>query len=195
MEQNMRAFVSNVFIWLMLRTTPLHSIALRSEAHIGKFHSFIERNFVHPNLNSCPRGIRIGYFEVAADCDIPELKNMSNITPTPTRVNRFGLEFGFQNIWVLDYMKLCSQAQLELKMDEDFSFKQSLCALAKFKDYTAEIKTELSVGFHIIRTLVVLNAPNIFRSLIYHCSLISRIRNLIIIIFPIILSEFGPYTL
>ena len=42
------------------QTTPLHSIALRSEAHIGKFHSFIERNFVHSNLNSCPREYELG---------------------------------------------------------------------------------------------------------------------------------------
>ena len=88
---------------------------------------------MHPNLNSCPRGIRIGYLEVAADCDIPRMKNMSNITPTPTRVNRFGLEFGFQNIWVLDYMKLCSQAQLELKMDEDSLLNKAYVICSKIQ--------------------------------------------------------------
>lgn len=165
---------SSTLLWLVFRTTSLHAVALRSEAHIGKFHSFIERNYVYPDRHRCPRGIRIGYFDVAADCDIPALKNLSIVTPTSGRRESFNLEFGFQNIWVLEYMKLCPRAQIVLKMDEDFSFRQSLCNLAKLKDSTAQITTDLSIGHHILRTSMVLEASNIFRSMQWISSISSK---------------------
>ena len=160
-ERGMKVFLFKILVWSFFALSTAQG---RTEADIERYHRFIEKTYAEPHAGVCHKGLRIGYFEVAASVDIPGLKNMSKVTPEPERHKSIPVSIGFQNVWVLQYLGLCKTANFVLQMDEDFSSKYNLCDLAKSGEAQsyAEIRVALSVGFHVIRTLNVLEASTLF---------------------------------
>ena len=124
-----------------------------------KYHVYLEREFVKPFEGKCSRGVRIGYFDVAVNIELLEPKNMSSITPTnDSKIDTY-YSIEQHNFWLIPYLNLCSNAKLEILMDEDIGATQNLCEVISIQHTVRTLQgfAELSPGYHVIRVLPVLS--------------------------------------
>ena len=147
------------------------------------YHAFLDKSLVTPHVQSCPKPIQLGYFDVAIDLDLLlPLKN-SNVMADETMQTNFTIDYSTHNFWVIRYLNLCDFANILLQVDEtNVQYPLSLCQLVnvdKFNEYSAKEEnkstdpnTDLSTkaitwsynskgimvdpGFHILRVTPVL---------------------------------------
>ena len=117
------------------------------------YHAFLDKSLVTPHVQSCPKPIQLGYFDVAIDLDLLlPLKN-SNVMADETMQTNFTIDYSTHNFWVIRYLNLCDFANILLQVDEtNVQYPLSLCQLVnvdKFNEYSAKEENKREKEDHL----------------------------------------------
>ena len=76
------------------------------------YHAFLDKSLVTPHVQSCPKPIQLGYFDVAIDLELLfPLKN-SYVIADETMQTNFTIDYSTHNFWVIRYLNLCDFANI-----------------------------------------------------------------------------------